>query len=423
MTEQIDSEQSIGQVIDEEAISHFPANPSHQDNGLLTIEEGSYFHESISIYASEFGVKEPIVMDGLLNEITIGIEDDSQAGEKTLTVVVEYTDGKTQTLEEIVTLVESCRAENDPLNFDWDEARIYFALTDRFYNGDVSNDNPFHEELDLTHFETYHGGDFQGLIEKMPYLADLGINTLWITPIIDNIDWNVRGSENDSQYGYHGYWAKDFTKLDEHLGTLDTFHKLIETAHDHGIKLMVDVVLNHTGYGMKVTDEGQEISNYPTENEQAIFKELIRTEAVQNHPVVGELSGLPDILTEEAEVRNQIIAWQSDWLEQARTPRGDTIDFYRVDTVKHIEDTTWKAFKNTLVEIKPDFKLIGEDYGALIAKNGGYLHDGEMDSLLDFDFKNIASSFVNWDVMDAQESLIVRNELLSSDATIPFKPR
>lgn len=401
-------------------IQLLPEYPSQQDSILLTIDESVYFNDvikEITLDATAFGIEAPITMDESLNEISFGIDDQLSPGEKTLVLAVTDQNNHTEQIEKTITVVAK-EEKDSPLAFDWDEARIYFALTDRFYNGDPSNDNPFDDVIDLDHLETYHGGDFQGLIDKIPYLQELGINTLWITPIVDNIDWNVRAGVNDKQYGYHGYWAKDFTQLDEHLGDLATFHQLIETAHDHGIKLMVDVVLNHTGYGMKITDGDQSIANFPTKEEQMVFDGLIRTDPVANHQIVGELSGLPDLQTEEADVRQQIIEWQTDWLEKAQTIRGDTIDFYRVDTVKHVEDTTWKAFKNELVKVKSDFKLIGEDYGASIDKNGGYLNDGEMDSLLDFEFKQIAGSFVNWDVMGAQEKLIDRNNKLTSDATM-----
>ena len=94
----------------------------------------------------------------------------------------------------------------------------------------------------------------------------------------------------------------------------------------------------------------------------------------------SELAGLPDFKTEEEAVRAQIIAWQTDWLEKARTERGDTIDYFRVDTVKHVDDTTWKAFKNRLTELDPDFKLIGEWFGAGPGNTGGQLKTGQMDS-------------------------------------------
>ena len=386
-------------------IATYPENPSVHDSIVVTLEEEFYFNEEVegvTLDASALGVPTEMTFDPLLNELSISIDDDLEIGEKAITVSVTTAEG-TETYEEVIQLTEP-EQKNDALAFGWDEARIYFTLTDRFYNGDKTNDDPNNENYDTSHLETYHGGDFRGLIEKMAYLEELGINTLWITPIVDNIEWNMRKQQNSNQYGYHGYWAKDFTKIDEHLGDLETFKELIDTAHDHGIKLMVDVVLNHSGYGMNT--------------EGSVFEGMLRDEPIPNHQVLGELAGLPDFKTEEAAVREQLVAWQAAWIEESRTERGDTIDYFRVDTVKHVEDTTWKAFKNAVIKEQPQFKMIGEHYGASIANTGGYFYDGEMDSLLDFEFKNIAGSFVNWDVMGANEKLITRNEQLTSDATL-----
>lgn len=390
---------------DENAVAHYPEKPTVQDSVLVRIDPEVYYDENVenvTLDASDLGVPNDMIFDEQLNELSVAIEDDVEIGEKTVRVTIATEEG-TETYEEAITLVAS-EDKNDGLDFSWDEARIYFALTDRFYNGDPTNDDPGNRQYDTTHPETYHGGDFRGLIDKMPYLQDLGINTLWITPIVDNIEWNMREEQHDNQYGYHGYWTKDFTKIDEHLGDLATFKELIDTAHDHGIKLMVDVVLNHAGYKMA---EGE-----------TPFEGMLREEPIPHHPVLGELSGLPDFKTEEEAVREQLVSWQTAWIEETKTERGDTIDFFRVDTIKHVEDTTWKAFKNAVIKEQPDFKFIGEHYGASIANTGGYYHDGEMDSLLDFEFKSIAGSFVNWDVVGANDKLIARNEQLTSDATL-----
>ncbi|MGP6146701.1 alpha-amylase family glycosyl hydrolase [Jeotgalibaca sp. A122] len=390
---------------DENAVAHYPEKPTVQDSVLVRIDPEVYYDvkvENVTLDASDLGVPNDMIFDEQLNELSVAIEDNIEIGEKTVRVTIATEEG-TETYEEAITLVAS-EDKNDGLDFSWDEARIYFALTDRFYNGDPTNDDPGNRQYDTTHPETYHGGDFRGLIDKMPYLQDLGINTLWITPIVDNIEWNMREEQHDNQYGYHGYWTKDFTKIDEHLGDLATFKELIDTAHDHGIKLMVDVVLNHAGYKMA---EGE-----------TPFEGMLREEPIPHHPVLGELSGLPDFKTEEEAVREQLVSWQTAWIEETKTERGDTIDFFRVDTIKHVEDTTWKAFKNAVIKEQPDFKFIGEHYGASIANTGGYYHDGEMDSLLDFEFKSIAGSFVNWDVVGANDKLIARNEQLTSDATL-----
>src|SRR5690606_37257063 len=166
---------------------------------------------------------------------TIAVRDDVEPGVKTIRVTVVDEFGNRHHADAKVTVAP--RTASGPLDFGFDEARIYFILTDRFFNGDPSNDNPNGENYDKSHPETYHGGDLKGITAKLDYLKELGINTIWITPIVDNIDHNVgHGQPWEYQYGYHGYWAKDFTNLDEHLGELSDLHELIKEAHDRGIK-------------------------------------------------------------------------------------------------------------------------------------------------------------------------------------------
>lgn len=400
----------------------FPASLNgaiaYHENAVLTLkvtgDEGVKLREAYAdLRQLGGGAKEAI--DPLLLERTISVADHIAAGTKTIgiTVIDEY-GNKHQGQAEITV---KARTGSSPLDFDWDEARIYFLLTDRFYNGDPSNDNPNHipGSYDPSQPEAYHGGDIRGIIEKLDYLDKLGINTIWITPIVDNIDFDVRYGKDGPQFGYHGYWAKNFETMDEHLGDIDDFKELIDKAHDRGMKIMVDVVLNHAGYGMKQGDQGAGVPGYPAAEDQERFAGMLRDGGTDT--VRGELAGLPDFKTEEAEVRNKLIEWQVDWLSKARTDRGDTIDYFRVDTVKHVDETTWMAFKNELTKTKPDFKLIGEYFGASPGNTGGFLGNGMMDSLLDFQFKDKARDFVNGQIDSVESYLQLRNGLLTSDKT------
>ncbi|MDQ0229451.1 type I pullulanase [Metabacillus malikii] len=369
------------------------------------------------------GGKEKVVIDKSVGAISISPSDTVTTGEKELivTVIDEFGNTHKQT---VVVHVLTKQAVGDELAFDWDEARIYFMLTDRFKDGDPSNNGG--KEYDPNHAEAYHGGDFQGIIDELDYLDNLGINTIWITPIVDNIDFNkgldfhTADGLEAKQYGYHGYWAKDFTELDEHLGDIETFQKLIEQAHDRGIKIMLDVVVNHAGYGMdgEILESWKEdAENLPTSEEIAKLEGMLRT--VDEDPTVrGELDNLPDFKTEDPAVRKQIIDWQTAWLEKARTDRGDTIDYFRIDTVKHVDPATWQELKNELAKIDPNFKMIGEYWGASVTNDGGYLGTGQMDSLLDFDFKEKAKAFVDGDIDAVEQYLQERNSQLTNTATL-----
>lgn len=295
--------------------------------------------------------------------------------------------------------------EREAEDKSWDESRVYFIVTDRFNDGDASNNGTLETGYNKDKIEAYHGGDLKGITQKLSYLQELGINTIWITPIVDNVDQIVNADL--MQTGYHGYWAKDFTKLDEHLGTTEDLDELLDEAHKHGIKVMVDIVVNHSGYDDK---EKTQLTN---------FKGMLREgdEVGTDFIHGGYNSDLPDFKTEVPEVRNQLIAWQTAWASHT-TANGNSIDYFRVDTVKHVEHETWSELKTALAEVNPAFKMIGEFYGASYNNTGDYLGNGEMDAELDFDFKSIAGKLVNGDVESAETYLETRNTALSSSVTM-----
>lgn len=396
-----------------------PKAISSRENAVVhvkpTLPKGVSLRE-LYIDARPLGGPAKLAIDPALNKQTIAVKDSVKPGNKTLTIQAIDQYGNVHTTKTSVNVRPVTM--KDKQAFDWDEARIYFMLTDRFYDGDKTNNNPNGEYYDLDHPESYHGGDFAGITKKLDYLDKLGINTIWITPIVDNIDWDLRYGKDGSQYGYHGYWAKNFEKLDEHLGDMAAFHRLIDAANERGIKIMVDVVLNHPGYGMESGAVSTGATNFPTNKERQVFEGMIRSNPVDGDDLKMSLSGLPDFKTEEAAVRDQLVKWQTDWIKRSKTKKGNTIDYFRVDTVKHVDSTTWKSFKNELTAIKPDFKMIGEHYGASVNNTGGYLHSGQMDSLLDFDFKYQAESFVNGNIDGVESALQYRNMQLSNEATL-----
>lgn len=283
----------------------------------------------------------------------------------------------------------------------WDEEIIYMVMTDRFFDGDPTNNNPENIEgsFDKDHLEAYHGGDFRGIIDKVDYLKDLGITTLWITPIVKNIDTNMMAEKGGKQFAYHGYWASDFTKIDPHLGSEEDLKELIDVLHANGMKLMVDVVINHSGYGTKNIGD---------------FAGMHRQESGAGD-IETELAGLPDFKTEDKEVRDKIINWQVDWLKKLKTDKGNTIDYFRVDTVKNVDQDTMKDFKAALIKENLEFKMIGENFGASIFKDGGYLDPTMLDSLLDFEFKELAKDFVSGKISETEKRLVKRNKAISEE--------
>ncbi|KJH79927.1 alpha-amylase [Stutzerimonas stutzeri] len=147
-------------------------------------------------------------------------------------------------------LIEAAESRSEQAR-DWRNATVYFALTDRFANGDPSNDRSYGREPDgAQEIGTFHGGDIKGLTGKLDYLAKLGIDALWISAPYEQIHGWVGGGENGDfrHYAYHGYYALDYTQLDANMGSEDDLRQLIEQAHARGIRVLFDVVLNHAGY-------------------------------------------------------------------------------------------------------------------------------------------------------------------------------
>lgn len=389
----------------------------YNDNNVLSVKltakdgEGLETSEIAAITAdlSELGLNREFAIDPTLMEGTISCLNTVAAGEKTIPVTVKDIYGNVYTTATNVTVTERKKSAGD---FDWDEAVIYFAVTDRFFDGDASN-NDAYGVGDYNTGEkggsSYHGGDFAGLNQKLDYLKDLGVNTIWITPIVENITEDQHDNKTDTAtYGYHGYWASDFTKLNKHLGTEQQFKALLDAAHSKGMKIMVDIVLNHAGYGTEkyfnsiLTDaDGNSISMIRDSNN-----------TISGDDKYDSLSDLPDFVTENKAVTDQLVTWQTEWMSKY------SIDYYRVDTVKHVETTTWEAFKNSLTKVNPDFKMIGEYSGAGYANNAGELGTGSMDALLDFDFNDFAQKFVTGDISGVESSLQKRNGAINNTATM-----
>ena len=389
----------------------------YNDNNVLSVKltakdgEGLETSEIAAITAdlSELGLGKEFAIEPELMEGTISCLNTVAAGVKNIPVTVKDIYGNVYTTATNVTVTERKKSAGD---FDWDEAVIYFAVTDRFFDGDAENNNAYgvgDYNIGEKGGSSYHGGDFAGLNQKLDYLKDLGVNTIWITPIVENITEDQHDNETDTAtYGYHGYWASDFTKLNKHLGTEQQFKALLDAAHSKGMKIMVDVVLNHAGYGTEkyfnsiLTDaDGNSISMIRDSNN-----------TISGDDKYDSLSDLPDFVTENKAVTDQLVTWQTEWMSKY------SIDYYRVDTVKHVETTTWEAFKNSLTKVNPDFKMIGEYSGAGYANNAGELGTGSMDALLDFDFNDFAQKFVTGDISGVESSLQKRNGAINNTATM-----
>jgi alpha-amylase len=204
---------------------------------------------------------------------------------------------------------------------DWRGRAIYFVVTDRFANGDPANDGAEGFASDRADPKAWHGGDFQGVIDRLDYIAGMGFTGIWITPIVDQHD----------RHAYHGYWAWDFSRIDGHLGDPAKLRELVDRAHAKGIAVMIDTVANHTGrYGYRS----------PTFPDPAMYHHAgeIKNYADPVEVETHDLAGLEDLAQENPVVRARLLD-HVRWLVHAGA------DGLRVDTVKHVPVSFWREFQ------------------------------------------------------------------------------
>ncbi|MGB5985390.1 MAG: alpha-amylase family glycosyl hydrolase [Desulfobacterales bacterium] len=257
---------------------------------------------------------------------------------------------------------------------------IYFVVTDRFRNGDLRNDF----NCDPDNPEAFHGGDFAGLLHKIPYFKTLGVTAVWLTPVYLNI------TDFFSSSGYHGYWAVDFERIDPHLYSDDSlraagsrayFRDLVNTFHDAGLKVILDMVVNHTGY------HTPEYENYPHKRfESGHFNRDEPGDVTE-----AWLSGLPDLDHDQPEVADYFVQNVLDWIEDC------AIDGIRMDTVKHVEDTFWYLFKSQVKTRHPQVTLIGEVLDWRADFIGRYQQEHDFDTLFDFPLCGALKGAFIWD--------------------------
>lgn len=357
--------------------------------------------------------------------------------------------------------------------FVWESANLYFLLTDRFNNGDKSNDNPLQRNDSTGVLRGFKGGDLRGIIKKIDddYFTDLGVNAIWMSPIVEQIHGSVNEGTGNS-YGFHGYWTKDWSAIDPNYGTREDLKELVEKAHEKGIRIVLDAVINHTG---------------PVTERDPVFPESwVRTgpkctyDSYTNYIDCTLVENLPDIKTESNENvelppmliekwkkegrYEQEVAELDAFFKETGYPRAPKyyimkwlsdyivdfgIDGYRVDTVKHTTEDVWTDFakvcqskfnefkqKNPTKKLDDnDFFMVGEVYGYGISGKKLYnFGDKKVDyfahgfqSLINFDFKGDANKpyeeiFSNYSKILQKDlkGLSVMNYVSSHDDGSPF---
>ncbi|MGO4918986.1 alpha-amylase family glycosyl hydrolase [Maribacter spongiicola] len=375
--------------------------------------------------------------------------------------------------ESIAVVEDSVEITKKNPNFQWEAATVYFLLTDRFNNGNTDNDLNFERDEETGELRGFLGGDIQGITDKIKdgYFTDLGVNAIWFTPVIEQIH-GATDEGTGNTYGYHGYWAKDWTALDPNFGTDEDLETLIETAHKNGIRIVLDVVLNHTG---------------PiTEKDPVWPAEWVRTSPTcefttyENTTACTLVANLPDILTESDAAVNLPDTLLAKWKTEGRLseeldelelffdrtgyPRAPRfyiikwltdyvhkygVDGFRVDTVKHANENSWaelykeasaafelwKKKNATKILDENPFYMVGEVYNYGISggqefdlgdKKINYFDNG-FKSLINFELKTDANS--DYDTVFTKYSKLlhttfndksVLNYLTSHDDGQPF---
>lgn len=249
----------------------------------------------------------------------------------------------------------------------WPDSVVYFVVLDRFADGNAANNTGVDREAK----GTFHGGDLAGLIAQLDDIASLGVNALWITPVVDNIDGFVTGA-GFPDWAYHGYWADDFTRVDPRFGTEEELKRLVDEAHARGIRVLLDVVYNHAGYN----------SRYLRDPKTKGWLRSNETGSCGNDDITSCVAGLPDFRTELPEVR--------DYLLEAHLGLAKRVglDGFRLDTVKHVTHEFWQEHRRRAnAELGDDFFLLGEVWGGDAESLDPWFAGDEMDAGFDFSFQ------------------------------------
>ncbi|BEU04417.1 alpha-amylase [Agarivorans sp. OAG1] len=299
---------------------------------------------------------------------------------------------------------------------EWQDQIIYFLMIDRFNNGDPSLSDQGQGEFDPSSDKKFSGGDLVGIADKLDYIQQLGATSVWLTPPVANQWW-----DNEQNYGgYHGYWARDFQKVDEHFGDLTSYQDLAREIHGRNMYLIQDIVTNHVGnyftydqpweydsslpcQGFRLIDsplvEGQELpyplnQNNCNEDGSGIYH---WTPSISDHndPIQEknwQLSDLDDLNTAHPEVRAYLKESYRKWIREVG------VDAFRIDTVKFVEHEFWTDFLHANDGVMAQAEQTGRSnfltFGEVFESSSAYNTEGEQKMLSylgDADNKQLAS--------------------------------
>lgn len=281
-----------------------------------------------------------------------------------------------------------------------DKEVIYFVMPDRYRNGDTSNDNQ--PGFNPTHTAFFHGGDLRGLTgnckddDGLARLKNLGFTAIWMTPLV------VQQPPTEGGAGYHGYWGVDFLNVEPRLGSNDDLVKLSECAKKLGLKLILDVVTNHTGdiiwynnrepyipekfKGIKNPAWLNEISNYHNAGD------MNNCWSGGSCTRDGDFFGLDDLATEKEVVYRGFADIYGEWIDRYG------FEGFRVDTARHVDTKffkNWSPLINKAAEQKgiSDFTIFGEVWEPDPIALMNFIRVNKMQTALDFPFQRVAVDY------------------------------
>lgn len=325
--------------------------------------------------------------------VDVSIAPNAPSGERSITVTTARGSARTP-FEVLAPLNRNGRFQGFSRN-----DVMYLIMIDRFADGDQSNNDPPQSRgiYDRKNKFYYHGGDLQGVIDRLPYLKELGVTAIWLTPWYDNYDRlnQIELKEDKPSTGFHGYNPQDFYGVEEHFGTHAKLRELVEAAHRSGIKIIQDQVMNHTGpYHPWVADPPTPTWFNGTKERHLknVFQTWLLHDSRQVHSLKRAtmegwfLDFLPDLNQNDPEVSRYLIQNTLWWI-------GTTgLDGIRMDTWQYVPNSFWRRWTAAVKGEFPVFRVVGE------VKDGDVVHtsffqggkirfdrvDSGLDSLLDF---------------------------------------
>ncbi len=237
---------------------------------------------------------------------------------------------------------------------------VYFIMVDRFENGDPTNDG----DIDPADPHAFHGGDLQGVRNRVGYLADLGVTHVWLSPVF------AMRTEKIGEWGaFHGYWVSDLARVEPRFGTEADLKGLADDLHARGMKLVLDMVWNHTDYDAPL------LQNHPDWFHQ--------TGDIANwddplERVTGRVHGLPDLAQEKQEVLNYLTEVSLGWIDRVG------VDGFRIDAVGHMPLPVLAELNDRLDAHRPGFWTVGEDFSGDPQRLATTLREGHFDAVFDF---------------------------------------